>query len=52
MSEQEAVERVKELARKQAVEWQRLCIELPHGKARDRATTAFYIEGAWGRDIS
>jgi len=51
MTQDEAKQRVQELARKQATEWQRLCVELPAGPARTRATTAFYIEGAWGRDI-
>jgi hypothetical protein len=49
VSEEEAVARVQELARKQATEWQRLCVDLPPGPARTRATTAFYIENEWAR---
>ena len=49
MTQNEAKQRVIELAQKQAREWQQLIVQLPAGNARETATTAFYVEGRWAR---
>lgn len=49
MTQDEAKQRVIDLARKQATEWQRLVVQLPAGLAREQATTYFYAQGGWAR---
>lgn len=50
MTAEEARQAVRELAQKQAGEWQRLVMTLPAGtSAHLTATTAFYIASEWSR---